>query len=656
MEKQKKSKLFWVLVGTTILVVVFLGWLGLIGFHLAQAAGQVGSGVETIQENLQDRDLPALKEDILSFERALDSLDKALGAARVLTLFPVIDRQLLAAQDLSDLGKEILRAADLTVAVLDSLSTAVALGDSSLSWDRIVVPYNQLSIDQKTAVISALAKEHETLEKIRVQLGIATLKLDELESGDRPVWVLELAREIRPLLKGATQTADLVAPFSQIAPTFLGLTRDRQTLILFLNSDELRPTGGFLGVYGEVVMRDGDIKSLAFDDSYNLDQSVTPPPPGLVVSPPKQISQYLGVNQWYFRDSMWSPDFAEASKVAVQLLRQESAAGGRGVPEIHNVVGVTTHFAEALLSFLGPITVDGQTYDSANVIDLLQKKVEIDFANEGIALSERKRLVGKLAEATVDKIFSLPPAQWPKLMEVLDNNLIRKNLVLSSLEEESQLALIDAGWDGGLGKISAGQDWLLVADANLGALKTNAVVDRSVKYSIRETAAAAEPSEAMTKSTMSLANNVVGEVTIDYEHHGGFDWKTTRYLTYTRIFLPKGARLISSEGITAGGAVVEEGDDYTAFGGFIAIEPGKNGRLKFTFQLSDEVAKTISGGSYHWRGIKQVGAGDNQLTLDLDFVSKLAAAEPSESRENFGDSNYSQDFDWDRDVLVKIGF
>ena len=49
---------------------------------------------------------------------------------------------------------------------------------------------------------------------------------------------------------------------SKNAGSFLGESYDRKYLVLFQNDTELRPTGGFIGTYGIVTVRDAKIKKI----------------------------------------------------------------------------------------------------------------------------------------------------------------------------------------------------------------------------------------------------------------------------------------------------------------------------------------------------------------------------------------------------------
>ncbi|MDQ5952287.1 MAG: hypothetical protein QG626_414, partial [Patescibacteria group bacterium] len=315
--------------------------------------------------------------------------------------------------------------------------------------------------------------------------------------------------------------------------------------------------------------------------------------------------------------------------------------------EIHGVVGLTPSFISRLLTFVGPITVEGQTFTDENIADLLEYQVEKGFEANGIPLEQRKEIVSTLTDELVEKLLDLPPSSWPGLFKILHEGFDEKEFALMSFDDKTQTALEDNNWAGTLNAASA-DDVLMVVDANMAALKTDPVVDREVTYSI-----------------VKHGTGYRATTNIKYIHHGGFDWKTTRYRTYTRLYVPSGSTLISSSGslrddktrnpgLVPGQITVENEFGMTSFGGFIAIEPGQSGTLSFTYDLPSSVVSAIDRGDYRLLAIKQLGAGDNLLTLNLDFDTTVTSAEPGEEVENFGDNRYQVTTELNTDKLFTV--
>ncbi len=101
---------------------------------------------------------------------------------------------------------------------------------------------------------------------------------------------------------------------AEIMPEMFGQAGPRTYLILLENSDELRPTGGFISAVGHVQVSQGQLISMTAEDSYAIDDFTKVYP-----DPPQPLLDYMGSEQWVFRDANWSPDFPTTALEAIQL-------------------------------------------------------------------------------------------------------------------------------------------------------------------------------------------------------------------------------------------------------------------------------------------------------------------------------------------------
>ncbi len=129
------------------------------------------------------------------------------------------------------------------------------------------------------------------------------------------------------------------------------------------------------------------------------------------------------------------------------------------------------------------------------------------------------------------------------------------------------------------------------------------------------------------------------------------DWRYTRYRAYTRVYVPEGSELVSSN---------VKPDVYrelgkTVFGVFWVIEPGHTGDLVFTYKLPPSVADTLRDGPYRLTAQKQPGAR-RKLTLDLSFGKNVVKATPAEDESDFGDAKYTYSDDWPESETFEIKF
>lgn len=427
---------------------------------------------------------------------------------------------------------------------------------------------------------------------------------------------------------------------SALVPTILGYDRPRTVLFLFLNNTELRPGGGFIGSYGITTFDRGVPQQLATDGTENLDYNA---PATFKVEPPQPIKDHL-IGRWFFRDSNWSPDFAVSSRRALQFY---AAEGGDRADQIETVIGITPEVLETVLRYTGPITIDGKTYTSETITDALEYEVEIEYTNKGTPKSERKAVISHLSQEIAARMVHVSPIQWLALMQDMLKLANQGHVILYDVNAPVQSTIENLGWGGSL---HAGtSDKLMVVDANLASLKTDRVMKRAVKYAIFKDTASGEWRAQISNT---------------YTNNGGFDWRTSRYNTYTRWYLPEGTRFVSGEGSQKDfkhptepapwDVTIEEG--RTVVGSFFVIEPGQTKTVSITVALAPSVVAAIQSGTYGLYVQKQLGVDEIKLTIHGDFGTSVKTATPPEPLVNFGDQFYdwSENITQDSEFTVKL--
>ncbi len=265
--------------------------------------------------------------------------------------------------------------------------------------------------------------------------------------------------------------------------------------------------------------------------------------------------------------------------------------------------------------------------------------MEVGYKQAGIAPHERKGIIGRMAHIMLERIAK-DYTLLPQLVPVASAAVQAKDLQAFAFDDALEHWIAIHGAQGSLPE-SAGHDSLGVFDTNLASFKTDTVMDRSITYTLQ-------------------GRNAT--VTLRYVNHGAFTWKTTRYRTYTRVYVPLGSRLIEVRGaleddktknprLLPGTADVSEEHGYRVFGAFTAIEPQHSGTLSFTYELPESV---VSGPSYGLTLIKQAGTGSVPLTIDLKFGKTIERAEPASERSD-GDT-YVLKGRFDRDQHVGVQF
>ncbi|MDO8505216.1 MAG: DUF4012 domain-containing protein [bacterium] len=473
---------------------------------------------------------------------------------------------------------------------------------------------------QRKAILGAIVESIPKLQGAGAELRLAQSLLPKISPRGVSGEIGEALVAFDSKVEQVIQMLDEVIPFLEVAPQLLGYPDAKQYLLLLQNSDEMRPTGGFIGTYGLLTIEAGHITNFVTDDVYNLDRFS--PASGRPFAP-KPLDRYLEQSRWYLRDANWSPDFPTSAKTVLQFYNEELKYVkpqniNTETTELDGVVAVMPEAIIPLLKMVGPITVQGQKFTAENFTDALEYEVEIKFDKKGIARVQRKEIVSELGHVIIEKLFALPPSAWSEVLRSIRIALDEKHILIAATDTGLAALLGSHNWTGGIAQAQSAflADYLGVFDANLFSLKTDPYVTRTISYSVYKDSI-----------------GVLGEVELVYSYpKSGPAWKTKGYRSWTRLYVPKGAELMESAGVmkeegssAAGEVEVTEEFDKTVFGAFLAVQLGEVKRMKFKYRLPEAVEATVENGRYELYVQKQAGTEGHGLTVRTDFgkVPKL---------------------------------
>ncbi len=421
----------------------------------------------------------------------------------------------------------------------------------------------------------------------------------------------------------------------------LGFGEEKTYLVLFFNNTELRPGGGFIGVYLVVRVNRGNPTIRILEGTEALDRRATS---FWKKEPPQPLTTYLGVKQWYFRDSNWSPDFVVNATRALEFYTGEQGVDHK---ELDGVIAITPTVFEEILRLTGPVTVEGMTFTAENATEQLEYEVEYGYENKGIRAEDRKNILAPLVYAVKEKLQASVKDQGDAVMAMFQRLLNEKHIFLFHQDPIIQAMIDKTEWHGRM-RVPEG-DALLWVDANLAALKTDHAIDRHLRYVLRE----------------HQDGSIIASATMRYVHTGTFDWRTTRYQTYARVFVPKGSLLKAVEVNSHQNgtqsvplSLVDTGEEggFRWFGTYLSLEPGTTEELRFVYELPKKVGEQINSGLYTLFVQKQAGTIAHRLTFDLNFDTTITAATPGESEDKWHDTRYEYmtDLRVDRQIEVRL--
>jgi len=334
-------------------------------------------------------------------------------------------------------------------------------------------------------------------------------------------------------------------------------------LILFQNDMELRPGGGYIGSFGILKMKNGEVEEMHTHDLSNFDARV---PDG--IEPPYPMKDTLRIASWKMRDSNWSPDFPTNALKADEFYHL-----GQGGENFDGIVAINSDVLRSFLKVTGPVEVPGfpGIYNSENAALNLEYQVERAFLKQGISLGERKSVMNELARVIIEKAKALNASDKLKLAGEIINNLNDKNVQLYFKNEALESRVTDAKWGGAVDS-NWNDDYLMMVDANLGSLKSDYYMKRSFDY------------------VVDFSKDVpTARLKITYNHSARTkDWMTKDYLTYLRVYVSKGSWLTGSDNL----GDIRFGEDLNKkyFGSLFDVKVGETKTVEFDYNLPSSIS------------------------------------------------------------------
>lgn len=392
----------------------------------------------------------------------------------------------------------------------------------------------------------------------------------------------------------------------EVLPYFLGMHGPTRLLVLLQNNTELRPTGGFLGNYAIIEMDRTSVTSWFVEGSEQLDARANV---AAIPLSPAPLRNYLAQPRYYFRDSNWLPDFPSSAQLLMQRYAQESG----DTKPFDGVVAINADFVARAMRILGPITADGVRLDPETFVEQVQWEVEYGYAARGDSYENRKEFMRHVMAVVFDRVKKNFTVLWPQFAQMFFEGLDTKEVQLYAQDAGVQKTILSQRWGGIMAQPEPGIDAWFLVDANLASLKTDRVLARDVQYSVTREGRAT--------------------LRVTYKNRGVFDWRTTRYRSFSRVYLPAGTTFIEGSGAMVREKDVAKGDFYVGreynrpvVGFFFAVEPGATHTVELQYQLPEAVVTRLQQHAYELQIQKQSGTPPmpvDMRILDAEPVSVL---------------------------------
>ncbi|MBI2475573.1 DUF4012 domain-containing protein [Candidatus Uhrbacteria bacterium] len=561
----------------------------------------------------------------LAFSRASQNFSNAkqtiselgLGTSLLLSALPSTNKNFNSVNSLIKAGDELATAGSRMNEALDSLSKEV--DPTPVSHIRILQSYLR-------SVLPHLTKANQELKKI---------KSDVIPENERKIFV-ETKNRLPALINSLSEFETL----SGVATKILGENGTKRYLLVFQNNTEIRPTGGFMGSFAEIKVRDGILEQLNVPSggTYDLQGSLTR---SLVAPKPLQLLKA----RWEFQDANWFPDFPTSAR---QMMEFYNDAGG---PSVDGVIAINATYVAKLIGLLGPIEMPNydRVIDEENFIFETQKIVEVEYDKEE---NRPKQFIGDLAPKLIERALKSKPEIFLGLIDNLGNGLTQKDIQMYFADDSIQKVVLNNNWGGTI--LPTTGDYLMVVDTNLGGGKTDAAIKERVSLDV-----------AIQKD-----GSTINTITVSRTHQGipGLVFSGVNNVDYMRLYVPKGSELIYSSGFQIpneslfekpnqeweidddlqfasiderhdekSGTDIYEENGKTVFGNWVQTAPGATTNVKFSYRvpeimsgknvsLLNQVKKFIglqSTQSYSLTIQKQSGIIDRETSVSVSIPSEL---------------------------------
>lgn len=457
-----------------------------------------------------------------------------------------------AAQLLGGLPQVGERSAGLLVLVSASGDVLSAVRDVCEALEPMLRAGDKGASPGSALMVLGASREHLRAATQRLRSAQAQLAAVDSQALDDSTRALYGA--LRKHLPALTARLALLAEL----PALLGYDGPRTYLVLGQNSEELRPTGGFIGTAGVLTFDRGSLVKRWYGSSVFLNS-----PPDLLVTPPEPLGRYMDAAYWRLWEANWWPDYPSSARQAryfFDLVRDQPLAG---------VIAIDQEFVGLLLEITGPIELPeyGEVVTAANVRERMDYYTHfVSARDEGT----RKGFISSLFSVLVERLGTESELRYRELALMFDRALRDQHILVWAEDERNQQALAALGWDGRM--LSTPGDYLFPVSANLSANKINREVEQDVGYEVRQEG----DGRLVARARLRLRNK---RPTADPG-----PYRTADYRDFLRVFVPAGSEPVSAEGFDAEAEFGHE-CGRAVFSGLVIVPPGQERRIELNYRL-----------------------------------------------------------------------
>ncbi len=442
------------------------------------------------------------------------------------------------------------------------------------------------------------------------RLDLANVSPDVLNTFDGMAQYHRQLEEINAILLDAPDLLD----------NALGVSSPKTYLILSQNSDELRPSGGYISTYGWLQVNRGRVTRY----DYYPTTATSPNPPD------ESLAQDLNIPDWWIPynepiytawDGSWSADFPTTARMAAWYYEQ----GNNPQAPVDGVIAIDLVGFEYLLQALGEVVVPGY---NITVVPENFREMIYQIRAEGEGDLPHKQFLVALYQQIFDDWQQVDQAKSGDLRRAMVQALQEKHVMIYMQDEGLNAALDALGWSGRL-KADSTEDFVMVVDANLGN-KSNRSVVRQITYDA-EIHADGTLSSRLAVSYEYFARLAANDPAVRPAHYNDIN-----YHNLLQLLVAADSTLVSTNGFPSEPQVVPA-EEYTGLVSYVSVDYDSSERYQVTYTTPVRVERFGPYSRYRLTLQKQPGTLNDfaivQITLPPGASVVKTVPEPSATFE-----------------------
>ena len=432
--------------------------------------------------------------------------------------------------------------------------------------------------------------------------------------------LLPTIHKLDPLLPQLPQLAAAAQGLANALPSLLGFDATRRYLLIEMDSDELRATGGFQGNYGILTFTNGQLVSgIQLHDVRATLDCPNGACPNRPVPQPYTNWFTIAPNKFGLRDANLDPNFPASAQIDESLYNIETNG-----QTVDGVIAVTPAVIEQILTLTGPLTVTIPDTQPAKIVSVNAQNLQDEihyyhFTNGGgggnntivndLGTSSQKAIDAVLGSNLLSAVSHLSALKQKGLTHILQQGMLAHDIQMYFNNAAAEHALLTFKLGSAL-QSPSNTDTLMVDDTNIGGTYAN----QDVTEHIADTITLDAQGNATHNLTITYAYPVKPHLYSQVVVNGQvYYWAGWYYRDYVRVIAPQRASSMSDQGCNTNTPTTE--NNFQVLGcGYEIDRDGVNyptsKTLQFTWTVPAAAVRQGSGWQYHLLLQRQAGAHD----------------------------------------------